>query len=113
MKDRPETLSSVTVCTKTGYGNLYVTVCELDGKPFEVFATIGKSGKSIMAKAEVTGRLASLALRSGVDVQLVIDQLKGIAGEQPMANGDSVVLSIPDAVGKVLGRLYPPQKKGE
>lgn len=104
---RPDELPSRTVRVKTGYGNLYVTVTEVeDGSPFEVFATVGKSGASIMAKAEVTGRLASLALRHGIDVKEVIDQLRGISGEKPTPVGGEVIRSIPDAVGLVLARLY-------
>ena len=56
-------------------GNLYVTVTEMDGKPFEVFATIGKSGKSTMAKTEAIGRLVSLALRSGITPDKIVEQL--------------------------------------
>ena len=101
---RPETLDSKTHKIKTGYGNLYVTVCLYDGQPVEVFATIGKNGKSTMAKAEVTGRLVSLALQYGVPLREVVEQLEGIAGEEPMAGPEGLVKSIPDAVGKVLGK---------
>ncbi|HSM89002.1 MAG TPA: vitamin B12-dependent ribonucleotide reductase, partial [Desulfobacterales bacterium] len=58
--DRPETLFGFTTKTKTGYGHLYVTVTEFEGRPFEVFATIGKSGRSTTAKTEAIGRLVSL-----------------------------------------------------
>ena len=61
----------------TGMGNLYVTVTEYEGRPFEVFATIGKSGRSTTAKTEAIGRLVSLALRSGVDVDKIVEQVKG------------------------------------
>jgi len=106
MKERPETLPSKTIKVKTGYGNLYVTVTELEGIPFEVFATVGKSGAGIMAKAEVTGRLVSLALRNDVPVTEIIDQLKDIGGDHLLATGKTVIKSIPDAVGKVLEKLY-------
>ena len=43
VKDRPETLQGLTTKVVTGLGSLYLTVNELDGKPFEVFAIIGKS----------------------------------------------------------------------
>jgi ribonucleoside-diphosphate reductase alpha chain len=57
VKERPETLSGYTTKMKTGYGYLYVTVTEFEGRPFEVFATIGKSGRSTTAKTEAIGRL--------------------------------------------------------
>ena len=103
---RPEELKSKTVRMPTGHGNLYVTMSEHEGKLFEVFATIGKAGDSIMAKAEVTGRLVSLALRHSIPIEDIIDQLIDISGSKPLADGDTVVKSIPDAVGKVLDRFY-------
>ena len=113
VKERPRVLSGVTYKIKTGMGKLYITVNELNGKPFEVFATIGKSGKSVMAKTEAIGRMVSLVLRSGVSVYKVIDQLKGIGGEHPQANGEGLVLSIPDGIAQVLTELYLKDKDDE
>jgi len=106
VKERPETLEGFTTRTKTGMGQLYVTVTEQDGEPFEVFATIGKSGRSTTAKTEAIGRLASLALRSGVKVEHVVEQLKGIGGEHPVFQEGGLVLSIPDAISRVLEKRY-------
>lgn len=106
VKERPETLYGFTTKVVTGYGNLYVTVTEFEGRPFEVFATIGKSGKSTTAKTEAIGRLVSLALRSGVDVADIVDQLKGIGGEHPIFQKDGLILSIPDAIARVLEKKY-------
>ncbi len=106
VKKRPETLDGFTTRIKTGYGHLYVTITEYDGKPFEVFATIGKSGRSTTAKTEAIGRLASLALRSGVKVDDIVDQLKGIGGEYPVFQDGGLVLSIPDAIARVLEKRY-------
>jgi len=106
VKKRPETLNGFTTKIKTGYGHLYVTVTEYDSKPFEVFATIGKSGRSTTAKTEAIGRLASLALRSGVKVNDIVDQLKGIGGEYPVFQDGGLVLSIPDAIARVLEKRY-------
>jgi ribonucleoside-diphosphate reductase alpha chain len=111
VKDRPETLEGFTTKMVTGMGNLYVTVTEYDGEPFEVFATIGKSGKSTTAKTEAIGRLVSLALRSGVNVEKIVNQLKGICGEHPVFQKDGLVLSIPDAISRVLEKRYL-QNKG-
>ena len=80
---RPQFLQGFTEVIKTGYGNLYVTINTYDGRPFEVFVQIGKSGYSTMADAEATGRLVSLALRSGISVKDVVEQLEGIGGIVP------------------------------
>ena len=106
VKERPETLEGFTTKMVTGMGNLYVTVTEYEGQPFEVFATIGKSGRSTTAKTEAIGRLVSLALRAGVKVEHIVDQLKGIGGEHPVFQKDGLVLSIPDAISRVLEKRY-------
>jgi len=106
IKDRPDTLEGFTTRIMTGLGALYVTVSEHEGKPFEVFATIGKSGRSATAKTEAIGRLVSLALRSGVDVSKIIEQLKGIGGEHPVFQKDGLILSVPDAISRVLEERY-------
>jgi len=106
VKERPEILEGFTSKMNTGYGQLYVTVTEYEGQPFEVFATIGKSGRSTTAKTEAIGRLVSLAFRSGVHVEKVVEQLKGIGGEHPVFQEGGLVLSIPDAIGRVLEKRY-------
>ncbi|MBI9084428.1 MAG: vitamin B12-dependent ribonucleotide reductase [Desulfobacterales bacterium] len=106
VRGRPDTLEGFTTRIKTGLGNLYITVTEHNGLPFEVFATIGKSGRSTTAKTEAIGRLVSLALRSGIKLSRIVDQLKGIGGEHPVFQEDGLVLSIPDAIARVLERRY-------
>ena len=102
--ERPDSLASVTDKIKTGFGNLYVTITFYEGRPFEVFASIGKSGYSTMADAEAIGRLISLCLRSGIDPKEVINQLKGIGGSEPIFHHGHLVQSIPDAIAQVLER---------
>jgi ribonucleoside-diphosphate reductase alpha chain len=106
VRKRPDTLDGFTTRVKTGLGQLYVTVTEYHGQPFEVFATIGKSGRSTTAKTEAIGRLVSLAFRSGVTVDKVVDQLKGIGGEHPVFQNGGLVLSIPDAIARVLEQRF-------
>ena len=105
-KDRPVTLSGFTDKIKTGYGNLYITINTLDGKPFEVFAQIGKSGYSTMADTEAICRLISLALRSGIGVDKIIEQLIGIGGASPVFQEGGLIMSIPDAIAKVLNKHF-------
>lgn len=107
MKQRPRILKSQTIQTKCGYGKLYITVSiDEEGKPFETFLTIGKSGGSIMAKAEAIGRLSSLCLRSGVDVKDIANQLENIEGDNPVNYEGKFIKSMPDAFAQVLKELY-------
>jgi len=103
---RPQCLQGFTEVIKTGYGNLYVTVNTIEERPVEVFVQIGKSGYSTMADAEATGRLVSLALRSRIAVEDVIEQLEGIGGSSPVFSEGKLVMSIPDAIATVLKRHF-------
>ncbi|MDR2891512.1 MAG: vitamin B12-dependent ribonucleotide reductase [Deltaproteobacteria bacterium] len=108
VRGRPDLVYGFTQRVNTGHGKMYVTINEVDGKPFELFATIGKSGRSTMAKAEAIGRLVSLALRSGISVEEVVAQIKGIGGDAPVfqKGKNGVVQSIPDAMAWVLENRY-------
>lgn len=100
---RPEVMSGKTYRVKTGYGKLYVTINNDEkGMPFEVFATIGRSGGFFQEQSEAICRLMSLALRAGVKVEEVSDELKGIRGPMPMFTDKGTILSLPDALGKIL-----------
>ncbi|MCH8028939.1 MAG: adenosylcobalamin-dependent ribonucleoside-diphosphate reductase [Candidatus Dadabacteria bacterium] len=103
---RPAVLQGFTEVVKTGYGNLYVTINTQDEKPFEVFVQIGKSGYTTMADAEAIGRLVSLALRSGVSVKSVVEQLEGIGGSSPVYADGKLIMSIPDAISNVLKKHF-------
>lgn len=111
-RERPKTLEGFTERIKTGMGSLYITVSEFKGRPFELFATVGKSGKSTQAKTEAIGRLISLALRSGIEVDEIIEQIGGIRGEHAVFQDGGLVYSIPDAIAKVLKRRYLPSGNG-
>ncbi len=102
-RKRPEILVGKTYRIITGYGKLYVTVNnDENGAPFEVFAVIGKSGGFFQEQSEGICRLISVALRAGVKLEEVIDNLKGIRGPMPMLTDKGTVLSLPDAIGQVL-----------
>ncbi|MCP4631514.1 MAG: vitamin B12-dependent ribonucleotide reductase [candidate division Zixibacteria bacterium] len=102
IKRRPSVLTGITEKIKTGYGNLYVTINSVNDNPFEVFAQIGKSGHSTMADTEAVCRLISLALRSGIDIHDITDQLTGIGGASQVFQNGGLVKSMPDAIAKVL-----------
>jgi len=109
---RPKRLKGVTDCVKTGEGNMYVTINELDGVPVECFVEIGKSGGNKKAHAEALGRMMSLNWQLGGSVQMIYEQLIGIAGKDVVWDEGKKVLSIYDGVAKVLWDVYlnPEQK---
>ncbi|MDZ4723400.1 MAG: vitamin B12-dependent ribonucleotide reductase [candidate division Zixibacteria bacterium] len=109
-ESRPEILSGFTEKIRTGYGNLYVTVNNKNGRPFEVFAHIGKSGYTTMADTEAICRLISLGLRSGIPVTEIIRQLRGIGGSQQIYSSGAKIFSIPDAIAQILNKHFITQE---
>ncbi len=102
---RPKTLSGQTTSISTALGNLFVTVNSADGKPFELFAQIGKAGSDVIAFTEAIARLISLALRCGVSVDEIVTQLEGIGGARSVGYGPNRIMSVPDAIGQALRKL--------
>ena len=103
-QERPREVHGVTEKIRTGHGNLYITTnFDLEGRPFEVFTTLGKAGGCDSAQLEAISRLASLALRSNVDIEEIIYNLKGITC-CPFYDNGTRIYSAPDAVAVSLSR---------
>jgi len=104
-RSRPELLKGSTRRVDTPLGTLYVTITEDDrGQPFEMFMSLGKAGGALMADVEAIGRLISLALRSGIPIQEIHRQLRGISSDRVTGLGPNKVLSVPDAIGIAIER---------
>jgi len=86
---RPDSLAGVTQRIETGYGKVYVTINEdKNGHPFELFANIGHSGGYTNSFTEALAKVISTALRSGVDPEEIVDELRGT--RSPSSRGTKV-----------------------
>ncbi|MFH1655696.1 MAG: vitamin B12-dependent ribonucleotide reductase [Candidatus Omnitrophota bacterium] len=104
-RPRPEVVTGTTTKVSTGCGNLYVTInFDEEEKPFEVFTQMGKAGGCAASQLEAVGRLLSLALRSGIDIKSVIDQLHGIRCPSPSWEKGVRIFSCADAISRVVER---------
>jgi ribonucleoside-diphosphate reductase alpha chain len=104
-RERPSIIKGFTEKVATGCGNLYVTVnTDEQGRLYEVFCTLGKTGGCASAQLEAIGRLLSTALRSGVDIESIIKQLKGIRCPSIAWDKGHATLSCSDAIAGVLER---------
>ena len=104
-KFRPDVMEGKTYKVNTGEGSMYVTINCLEGKPFEIFASIGKAGGNAAAQSEAVSRLVSLALRSDIDLDSIVRQLIGIGSPTPVWHNGEQILSTPDGIGKILKRF--------
>ncbi len=101
-RKRPKVTRGVTERVNTGCGYIYVTV-NFDSQGIsEVFSTLGKAGGCAAAQLEGISRLTSLALRSGIDVESIVKQLRGIRCPSIAWEQGHAILSCADAIASVL-----------
>jgi len=101
-RKRPKVTTGVTERVNTGCGYIYVTV-NFDSRGIsEVFSTLGKAGGCAAAQLEAISRLTSLALRSGIDIDSIVKQLRGIRCPSIAWEHGHAILSCSDAIASVL-----------
>ena len=114
-RPRPTVTQGFTEKVRMGCGNLYITVNHDEQGVCEVFTHLGKAG-GCPSQSEATSRLISVALRAGVDINTIIEQLQGIRCYATL-NKKLRVLSCPDAIARALkkavGEHQPVEEKEE
>ncbi|MDI9642685.1 MAG: vitamin B12-dependent ribonucleotide reductase [Archaeoglobales archaeon] len=101
-RPRPRVTEGRTIETKTGCGSLYVTINEDSEGIAEVFVQLGKSGGCSASQTEAIGRLLSVSLRSWINPEVLIKQLKGIRCPSIGFDNGEIITSCADGVAKVL-----------
>ncbi|MDP3790692.1 MAG: vitamin B12-dependent ribonucleotide reductase [Candidatus Omnitrophota bacterium] len=102
-RPRPPVIVGTTSKIATGCGNLYITINEDEqGQPFEAFMHMGKAGGCAMSQLEAIGRLLSLALRSGIEISSIVEQLRGIRCPSPSWEKGGRIFSCSDAIARAI-----------
>lgn len=103
-RPRPEITTGFTEKVKIGCGNLYITVNYDENGICEVFTNTGRAG-GCPSQSEATARLVSIALRSGIKVDSIVEQLKGIRCPSTIRQQGMKVTSCPDAIARVIEKV--------
>ena len=111
-RNRAKVTTGITEKVTTGCGSMYITVNSDEHGTCEVFSHLGKAGGCAVAQLEATCRLISLALRSGVEVDSVVRQLRGIRCPSIAWENGKSVLSCADAIASVLEKYIPGKTNG-
>lgn len=110
-RPRPNVTMGFTEKVKIGCGNLYITVNYDEKGICEVFTNTGRAG-GCPSQSEATARLISIALRSGMDGEVLVEQLRGIRCASTIRQKGMGVTSCPDAIAKTIKKVMEASKTG-
>lgn len=109
-----QVLMGKTIRDTTPWGSLFVTLNYDGAHPFEVFASLGKSGSELKGMTEALSRVISIGLRSGGRLEDFIGTLRGLSGKEYWTfdcDDSLVVRSIPDALAILMSKLIEGDEK--
>ena len=102
VRERPAETSGITTALKTGCGKLYATVNEDDEGVCEIFLNQRDGNGCRVAYNNALAMVSSMALRAGVPIKDISKAMKGQSCGKPIWDNGKLILSCPDAIGKLL-----------
>jgi|Deesub1362B_J571_1020462.scaffolds.fasta_scaffold01529_9 ribonucleoside-diphosphate reductase alpha chain len=97
-----EVFESLTIKTRTGCGNLYVTLNFSNNTLKRVFIRIGKGGSCRASQTEAIARLINKALEYNIPLEEIIHSLKEIRCPSTGFDEEGIIKSCSDGVARTL-----------
>lgn len=100
----PKVMPSLRIRQETPFGNIhgFVVFDPSDYRPYEFFGLLGKGGDTTHADIEALGRLVSIFLREGRNLDEITEQLEGIGSGVGVFSSEGKITSIPDGLSMIL-----------
>ncbi|MDI6737987.1 MAG: adenosylcobalamin-dependent ribonucleoside-diphosphate reductase [Nanoarchaeota archaeon] len=105
VRKRAKKLPGETVEIETPHGAAFITLNPDEYGLREVFVNIGQAGSDVRSYAEAIGKLISLSCKYSIPAEEIASKLRGIGGRESVGFGEDRVLSVPDAIGKVIAEF--------
>ncbi len=103
----PNDLQSFTTKILTGEGKIYLTVSEFNNRPYNIFVNLDKAHtRKSRGLVEALCSVISLSLKNNIRLEQIVESLRGISSDHPIFAKDGLILSIPDAISRVLEKRY-------
>jgi ribonucleoside-diphosphate reductase alpha chain len=104
VKKLPEIQHALQVKQGTAMGTLHITMVHENGEPLEIFGQVSKAGEQAAADLEAICRLASLVLRLGGSISMILKQIEHIGSSTTRPTKNGQIKSIPDGMAVALKR---------
>lgn len=105
VRKRAKKLPGHTIEIETPHGPAFITLNPDEYGLREVFVNIGQAGSDVRGYAEAIGKLISLSCKYSIPPEEIASKLRGIGGRESIGFGEDRVLSVPDAIGKVIAEF--------
>lgn len=101
----PERMDAFSIKTSVPEGSLFVIIAEDEkGEVLRIEVHIGKSGSTLSAWCDSISKLITLALRSGVSLTTIIEEMSGITSDRLSRQGN--MKSAPQGIAYCLLRYF-------
>lgn len=100
----PDSLPSSSIKVTTPDGTMFVHIIDhpISGAPLKIDITLGKAGSSVQSWAQALSRAITLALRAGVNIGAILEEVSAITTDKLSFSNNRAVRSGPDGIAQAI-----------